>query len=197
LRHCGAFTLGNHPQPGETNILFSGHQTGNPITGFTNTGHVEVDFSSSTNADLDGPSGQAQITNADGNNLTEMTVKPAVSFTDFIVDLNGGPHVGDVVDVSVTASDGTHSFVMPDVANGSNFITIVSSGGVTMSQVSFTAAVNSPTTGWNLFKQPRVSGLVGVIPEPSTWAMMIIGFVGLGFVGYRKTKSARTALVDA
>jgi hypothetical protein len=36
-----------------------------------------------------------------------------------------------------------------------------------------------------------------VIPEPSTWAMMIIGFVGLGFVGYRKTKSARTALVDA
>ena len=26
------------------------------------------------------------------------------------------------------------------------------------------------------------------VPEPSTWAMMILGFAGLGFAGYRKTK---------
>jgi uncharacterized membrane protein len=25
------------------------------------------------------------------------------------------------------------------------------------------------------------------VPEPSTWAMMLIGFAGLGFVGYRQT----------
>jgi hypothetical protein len=25
------------------------------------------------------------------------------------------------------------------------------------------------------------------IPEPSTWAMMLVGFAGLGFAGYRKT----------
>jgi hypothetical protein len=28
----------------------------------------------------------------------------------------------------------------------------------------------------------------GTIPEPSTWAMMLTGFAGLGFVGYRKAK---------
>jgi phospholipase/lecithinase/hemolysin len=28
-------------------------------------------------------------------------------------------------------------------------------------------------------------GLEGVVPEPSTWAMLIIGFIGLGFAGYR------------
>jgi PEP-CTERM motif len=35
---------------------------------------------------------------------------------------------------------------------------------------------------------------VGSVPEPSTWAMMALGFAGLGFVGYRKAKVARTAL---
>jgi hypothetical protein len=28
------------------------------------------------------------------------------------------------------------------------------------------------------------------VPEPSTWAMMALGFAGLGLLGYRKTRSA-------
>jgi hypothetical protein len=32
------------------------------------------------------------------------------------------------------------------------------------------------------------------VPEPSTWGMLLIGFAGLGFAGYRKTKGGRTAL---
>jgi probable HAF family extracellular repeat protein len=28
------------------------------------------------------------------------------------------------------------------------------------------------------------------IPEPSTWAMMLLGFAGLGYVGYRKARQA-------
>jgi hypothetical protein len=31
------------------------------------------------------------------------------------------------------------------------------------------------------------------VPEPSTWAMMLAGFVGLGFLGYRQTIKARVA----
>jgi hypothetical protein len=38
--------------------------------------------------------------------------------------------------------------------------------------------------------QMEVSGVAGV-PEPSTWAMMLLGFAGLGFAGYRA--SDRTA----
>lgn len=30
---------------------------------------------------------------------------------------------------------------------------------------------------------------VGAVPEPSTWAMMILGFCGLGFMAYRKKQS--------
>lgn len=31
---------------------------------------------------------------------------------------------------------------------------------------------------------------VGAVPEPSTWAMMILGFCGLGFLAYRRKTSA-------
>jgi hypothetical protein len=29
----------------------------------------------------------------------------------------------------------------------------------------------------------------GNVPEPSTWALMVAGFAGLGFVGYRRTRA--------
>ncbi len=32
-----------------------------------------------------------------------------------------------------------------------------------------------------------------LVPEPSTWAMMLLGFAGLAFAGYRQTKKANAA----
>ena len=29
------------------------------------------------------------------------------------------------------------------------------------------------------------------VPEPSTWAMLLLGFAGLGFAGYRRTRRAK------
>jgi hypothetical protein len=37
-------------------------------------------------------------------------------------------------------------------------------------------------------------GPVAPVPEPSTWAMMILGFIGIGFMAYRKRKSAAFAV---
>lgn len=34
---------------------------------------------------------------------------------------------------------------------------------------------------------------LGAVPEPSTWAMMLIGFGGLGFLGYRRTLKGQAA----
>jgi PEP-CTERM motif len=98
-----------------------------------------------------------------------------------IVNLNGGP-TASLVDITVNANDGTTSFLNQVLKkNGDNFFTILASGGETMSSVSFVSDV-----GIGTFEQPRLSGIGGVIPEPSTWAMMLIGFAGLAYAGYRR-----------
>ena len=38
--------------------------------------------------------------------------------------------------------------------------------------------------------------LVAVVPEPSTWAMMLLGFMGLGYAGYRRAKRNAPAFAD-
>jgi cholinesterase len=39
----------------------------------------------------------------------------------------------------------------------------------------------------------EVLGLPSPVPEPSTWAMMVLGFLGLGFAGYRSAKTKAVA----
>ena len=37
--------------------------------------------------------------------------------------------------------------------------------------------------------------LYSPVPEPSTWAMMLLGFAGLGFAGYRRARASRAAAI--
>lgn len=47
--------------------------------------------------------------------------------------------------------------------------------------------------GGELLFSPGIFNQVAAVPEPSTWAMMIIGFAGVGFMAYRR-KSKSTAM---
>ena len=38
-----------------------------------------------------------------------------------------------------------------------------------------------------------INPTVGAVPEPSTWAMMILGFAGVGFMAYRRKNQLRLA----
>jgi hypothetical protein len=44
--------------------------------------------------------------------------------------------------------------------------------------------------GVRLFDDPGVFTISAAVPEPSAWAMMILGFISLGFVTYRRRRLA-------
>lgn len=53
------------------------------------------------------------------------------------------------------------------------------------------AFVTSTPFGSVVFTTPAASdfefAVVAGVPEPSTWAMMLVGFAGLGYAGYRRS----------
>jgi hypothetical protein len=48
-----------------------------------------------------------------------------------------------------------------------------------------------PAVGPNAaFEETLGTGTISAVPEPATWAMMILGFLGLGVVGFRRKAGA-------
>jgi hypothetical protein len=41
---------------------------------------------------------------------------------------------------------------------------------------------------------PGIGNSVGAVPEPSTWAMLILGFAGISFIGYRRSRKEHLSL---
>jgi hypothetical protein len=58
-----------------------------------------------------------------------------------------------------------------------------------------TYTLDSATFAQNYFAVGTVdlAGPVAAVPEPSTWTMMILGFAGLGFLGYRRSRKSALA----
>ena len=50
---------------------------------------------------------------------------------------------------------------------------------------------------YSLYFSSGVGNTVGDVPELSTWAMMLLGFAGLGFTAYRRASSNETASTAA
>jgi hypothetical protein len=74
-------------------------------------------------------------------------------------------------------------------ANGENFILVSAINGETFHSLSFTSSGNLSHV-----QQVRVDiagGVTPAIPEPSTWAMMVIGFFGIGFLAYRRKQNGQ------
>jgi PEP-CTERM motif len=53
------------------------------------------------------------------------------------------------------------------------------------------------STDWASANLPPEPSGVAAVPEPSTWAMMILGFAGVGFLAYRRTRKSSAMVLSA
>jgi hypothetical protein len=128
-----------------------------------------------------------------------ITVDSALSFD---YSPTGNTH-GDADELVVGGlQDGADkALISPTVFNDFILHILTYSSTPTFQQVLYTTTSATPNTNL-FFTDLPASGTGSVtvtpiipsaVPEPSTWAMMLAGFAGLGFLGYRQTAKARVA----
>ena len=176
------FTLGNNPQPGEQSILFAAQSsvttligTGNvtPTDTLTLTGGT---FSVSTNV----------ITAASGD-ITAVTITPSSPLTALIFNPQNGP--GANLSVDVTTNLGIDNFLY-SLGSGNNFLTITTGAGEFIQSVALTSGVGFEDLA--TIRASFVPATDNGVPEPATWAMMLLGFGAIG-VAMRRRRSAALA----
>ena len=142
------------------------------------TGHVgndttkKVTFSSSVDALVLGQ-GLATLSASDGliNQIT-FTLLNGLGFARAELNLQDPANTSTTM-VTIVASDGSTQTFAVD-SNGSNRFGVDAAGGPLITSVSLSSA-----SGFGSFKQLQLGG-VAAVPEPATWAMMLIGFGILG-----------------
>jgi hypothetical protein len=161
------------------------------------TGDNVVADSSSTNSALGHLNGQhldvVRYTNlttgftfaANGNDIkigntnmvTDQVFDPTNTFvvgtTTEVFSLTG---TGDV-HLAVNATDGTFNFDLGTIGNGQSGFTVNAINGEVINSLTLTDS----TGGILSFEHNRIETAVAAVPEPATWGMMLLGFVGLGF----------------
>ena len=174
----------------EENVLFqTENQTGTTIQGVTNQTNTMVTFTSLTDTLLTtGSQGQARLEAVDGSLDQVMfgLTDPQLTFTEAEFNLfNAFPNT---TQVTISLSSGlTQTFDLNP--NGQNFFGIRATDGDTLSSINF----DTNGSGLSDVRQFRIGGIsglqMGAVPEPGTWAMMLLGFGAIGF-GMRRRKSA-------
>jgi PEP-CTERM motif len=91
-------------------------------------------------------------------------------------------------------------FLSPTVFDDFYLHILTYSSTPTFQQLGYTTSSSTADTNYFFTDLPNsgagsvtVTPITSGVPEPSTWAMMLAGFAGLGFLAYRQTVKARIA----
>jgi hypothetical protein len=177
------FTLGGF-------VDFFGNVASPPITSIT--GSFTLTFDPSVGA-ID------QTTGIKVNSLSDTSIDTPIAF--FAGPVGGSPFfisIGGNSDGAGMVLTGTNDFLLSlQFANagslGNPQLALCNSGGSC-------GDVGAGALGsiYTLTTDPEsaffaTTGTVSAVPEPSTWAMMLIGFAGIGFMAYRRSRKALAA----
>jgi PEP-CTERM motif len=96
---------------------------------------------------------------------------------------------GDVVGIYTPPAARTTLFVPQGYVSDSSLSDTSTYDNQTF--ISLGATPGTYTWTWGTGANQNVTLVIGtVVPEPSTWAMMLLGFAGLGLIGYQKRRAA-------
>lgn len=171
------------------NVLLDKNQTGNPVYGATNSGTVGVIFTSGTDTLLTSAAGQAVITALDGllNSVT-FSLAGGLTFSNF--EFNLEKSLSSPQSVTLTTNLGNYVYADMD-GNGANWAGAASSGEY------FTAVTwTGSGSGYDSMKQLRLGGITAAVPEPGTWAMMLLGLGAVGWALRRKRHVMTSARIQ-
>jgi hypothetical protein len=131
-----------------------------------------------TETGLTSPLGQVKFTSGLTSNLLEGAIFSATLST-FVSPTNGvSPPNGTPLDTATFTGLGTETLSTVDNPGA---------GPYSLQEVFVIHATGAGDTNLS------IDLTSAVIPELSTWAMMIVGFAGLGFLGYRKSRQGTAA----
>jgi len=188
------------------NVLFNnGVQDGTTVFGHTQGG-TQVAFTGTTTDSniIEAEGGQARIQGAPDtttNNPNDTFLLTSLNFglvgghtfNNLEFNLFGGDATS--VSFAITDNNGTiWNFNNQALGNGSNFFGFQGISGESIASISF--GFNSVGAILDT-RQIRLDEVIGTpaVPEPATWAMMVLGFAGVGFMAYRRRSSVAVRLV--
>lgn len=180
--------LGSFNAPGAT-----------PVTGNVGVGGPQVNFTSAPDGvpsdliNLETNTGAATIFTADGSDLSQLTftlVTGAFTSAEFNLE-NGDPKTFDIV---LSVAGGGSKVVTIANSAGSNIFDIIGGPGESFTSASF---ISTGAGGFKDFKQLRLVLAQGTspVPEPAAWALMLLGFGGIG-MALRRTRRNRNVLMQ-
>lgn len=164
----------------------------NGTTGPTNVGVVITGNENIKPSNLGTP--QAWITSTDGSGLSylDFALQAGYHFTSIEFNLNTPQTTGQPAPWQVDVFSYKNGLLEKTTLTGltnSSYISVWTTGGETLSHVSFNTYGTPNLDGVG---QLRISGLTAV-PEPSSWALMIMGFGAAGALLRRRREAAVAA----
>lgn len=192
------------PQCANTNVnVLVNQQTGDPVTASDNdsTTNVNYSFTSTTETNLrQVASGQADVASADADGAIQQIsfniLNGAASLITFnLVPLGPQATIGDATSVTVSFVGGGTQTISGLDGNGQNFYGIVATAGEQLNGLSF-GNFQPNGSGIQALNQVRLNLIpAAAVPEPGSWALMLLGFGAVGTAIRRsRRRTAKTLL---